>query len=191
MSRMKAVANTFDTPVPMTIRQVGRTDWSEDAQIARFTGPPWGPPGVLLAWDGHHVGPINLAIRMVSGYMPRDIFLIQLLEVLSFQNSVSDNWTVTHVFQWIWLLSGTCIGRRKWIEFLGGLKKMVFFHSPTSASYSDDILCVDISMSGLHVTPRGVMNHMTSLTAMFYFIDLLSYRINNYPYGSRFVIIVT
>ena len=32
-------------------------------QTAKFVGPTWGPPWVLSAPDGPHVGPMNLAIR--------------------------------------------------------------------------------------------------------------------------------
>ena len=35
------------------------------AQIARFMGPTWGPPGSCQPPDGPHVGPMNLAIRVM------------------------------------------------------------------------------------------------------------------------------
>ena len=42
----------------MTSHQTGNI-----TQIARFTGPTWGPPGSCQPQVGPHVGPMNLAIR--------------------------------------------------------------------------------------------------------------------------------
>ena len=39
-------------------------------QIARFVGPMWAPSWVLLAPDGPHVGPKNLAIRVMTRPCP-------------------------------------------------------------------------------------------------------------------------
>ena len=41
-----------------------------EAQIARFMGATWGPPGSWRPPDGPHVGPMNLAIRTANGYAP-------------------------------------------------------------------------------------------------------------------------
>ena len=73
--------------------------WS---QITKFMGPPWGPPSwVLSAPDGPHVGPMNLAIRVVVTVHDTDENmwgthrLVLIADVPSYQGLVgrlSDQW---------------------------------------------------------------------------------------------------